>query len=57
MIQKLTTTDPVIDEIHRTRREISDRFGGDTVAVPAAANGERSANQLAMIVANNSLPG
>ena len=28
MIQKLTT-DPIIDEIHRTRREFSDRFGGD----------------------------
>jgi hypothetical protein len=32
MIQKLTT-DPIIDEIHRTRREISDRFGGDFVAM------------------------
>ncbi len=28
MIKK-TMTDPVIDEIHRTRREMSDRFGGD----------------------------
>ncbi len=26
-------TDSVIDEIHRTRREISDRFNGDIVAI------------------------
>ncbi len=32
MIPKLTT-DPIIDEIHRTRREMSDRFGGDLVAM------------------------
>ena len=32
MIQKLTT-DPILDEIHRIRREISDRFGGDFVAM------------------------
>jgi len=31
MVQK--TTDSPIDEIHRTRREISDRFGGDVVAI------------------------
>jgi hypothetical protein len=32
MIQKLTT-DPIIEEIHRVRREMSDRFGGDFVAM------------------------
>ena len=32
MIQK-PTTDPVLDEIHRTRREISERFGGDLKAI------------------------
>jgi hypothetical protein len=32
MIQKLTT-DPILDEIHRTRREMSERFGGDFVAM------------------------
>ena len=32
MIQKLTI-DPVLDEIHRTRREMSDRFGGDFAAM------------------------
>lgn len=30
--QKLTT-DPILDEIHQTRREMSDRFGGDFVAM------------------------
>lgn len=25
--------DPIIDEIHRTRREMSDRFGGDYLAM------------------------
>ena len=33
MIQKPITTDPILDEIHRTRREISDRFGGDLHAI------------------------
>jgi hypothetical protein len=32
MIQKSTTESP-IDEIHRIRREISDRFGGDISAI------------------------
>ncbi len=32
MIQKLTI-DPIIEEIHRVRREMSDRFGGDFVAM------------------------
>ena len=31
MTQK--TTDSPIDEIHQTRREISDRFGGNIVAI------------------------
>jgi len=31
MIQK--STESVIDEIHRIRREISDRFGGDIAAI------------------------
>jgi hypothetical protein len=26
-------TDPIIDEIHRTRREIFDKFGGDMAAI------------------------
>jgi len=32
MNQELTT-DRILDEIHRTRREKSDRFGGDFVAM------------------------
>jgi hypothetical protein len=32
MIKK-RMSDPIIDEIHRTRREMSDRFGGDFVAM------------------------
>ena len=37
MIQKSTTETP-IEEIHRTRREISDRFGGDIAAIAADAD-------------------
>lgn len=33
MIQKSTTTDSILDEIHQTRREISERFGGDLRAI------------------------
>ena len=32
MIQK-PISDPVIDEIHRVRREIADKFGGDFAAM------------------------
>jgi hypothetical protein len=31
-------TDPVIEEIHKVRREISHRFGGDVRAIAADAN-------------------
>lgn len=37
MIQK-PKTDPIVDEIHAVRREISDRFGGDVHAIAADAN-------------------
>ena len=36
MIQK-TKTDTTIENIHETRREISDRFGGDIAAISADA--------------------
>lgn len=36
MIQKLTIESP-IDEIHRVRREISDRFGGNISAIAVDA--------------------
>lgn len=44
MIQKPTLSDPIIDEIHRTRREISDRFGGDLHAIVADARKRQEAS-------------
>jgi hypothetical protein len=44
MIQKPTTADPVIDEIHRVRREISDRFGGDLLAIVEDARKRQAAS-------------
>ncbi len=44
MIQKPTTADPVIDEIHRTRREISERFGGDLHAILEDARKRQTAS-------------
>jgi len=44
MIQKPPTTDPIIDEIHRTRREISDRFGGDLHAIVEDARKRQAAS-------------
>ena len=43
MIQK-QKTDPVIEEIHKVRREISDRFGGDVRAIAADANARMAAS-------------
>jgi hypothetical protein len=37
MIQK-PKTDPIVDEIHAVRREISDRFDGDVRAIASDAN-------------------
>ncbi len=42
MIQKTKTETP-IEEIHRIRREMSDRFGGDIAAI--AADAERRARE------------
>ena len=33
MMIKKPMTDPIFDEIHRTHREMSNRFGGDFVAM------------------------
>ena len=33
MIQKTTNLDPIIDEIHRTRQRMAERFGGDILAI------------------------
>ena len=40
MIQKSTAETP-LEEIHRIRREISDRFGGDIAAIAADADFRR----------------
>lgn len=42
MIQK--TNDSTIDEIHRIRRDISDRFGGDIVAIAEDAAHRQAAS-------------
>jgi len=42
MTQK--TTESPIDEIHRTRREISDRFGGDVFAIAEDAARRQAAS-------------
>ena len=43
MIQK--TTKSPIEEIHRTRREISDRFGGDVFAIAEDAARRQAASK------------
>lgn len=45
MIQKRTTTDPILDEIHRTRREICERFGGDLHAILDDARKRQAASE------------
>jgi hypothetical protein len=42
MIQK--RTESTIDEIHRTRRDISDRFGGDILAIAEDAARRQAAS-------------
>jgi len=43
MIQK-TTHDPILDEIHRTRREMSEKFGGDFAAMLNDARDRQNAS-------------
>jgi len=43
MIQKPKTESPV-DEIHRIRRELSDRFGGDIAAIASDAARRQAAS-------------
>ena len=33
MAQKTTNRDPIIDEIHRTRQRMAEKFGGDIAAI------------------------
>ncbi len=42
MIQP-TETDTVIDEIHQTRRQISEKFGGDVAAILEDARARQAA--------------
>ena len=48
MIQKSTNADPVLDEIHRTRRDISERFGGDLHAILADARKRQASGDRAL---------
>jgi len=38
------TTDPILDEIHRTRRAVCERFGGDVRAMLDDARGRQKAS-------------
>ena len=33
MIQKTTTRDPILEEIHQTRQRMAEKFGGDITAI------------------------
>ena len=33
MTSKTVTRDPILDEIHRTRQQIAEKFGGDITAI------------------------
>lgn len=60
MIQNQTTTDPILDEIHRTRREISERFGGDLKAILEDARKRQEASGRRVwspTTANNTMHG
>ncbi len=54
MIQK--TSDSPIDEIHRIRREISDRFGGDIVAIAEDAARRQAASNRPVWQPNTAKP-
>ena len=44
MLPKKNDIDPIIEEIHRTRREIHDKFGGDIVAIMKDAQERQDAS-------------
>jgi hypothetical protein len=48
MIQKTTNRDPVIDEIHRTRRQMAEKFGGDIAAILEDARKRQAASGRAV---------
>ncbi len=48
MIQKKNSRDTIIDEIHRTRRQMADKFGGDIAAILEDARKRQAASGRAV---------
>jgi hypothetical protein len=48
MIQNKTDLDPVIDEIHRTRERMAEKFGGDIAAILEDARKRQAASGRAI---------
>ena len=48
MIQKTTNRDPIIDEIHRTRQRMAEKFGGDIAAILEDARKRQEASGRAV---------
>ena len=44
MIQKKNSGDPVLEEIHRTRRQMAEKFGGDIAAILEDARQRQAAS-------------
>jgi len=45
MMQKNRSRDPVIEEIHRTRRQMAEKFGGDIAAILEDARKRQAASE------------
>jgi hypothetical protein len=48
MIQKTTNRDTIIDEIHRTRQRMAEKFGGDIAAILEDARKRQEASGRAI---------
>jgi hypothetical protein len=48
MIWKTTNRDPIIDEIHRTRERMAEKFGGDIAAILEDARKRQEASGRAV---------
>ncbi len=44
MSSKTVIRDPILDEIHRTRQQIAEKFGGDIKAIMADAQKRQAAS-------------
>ena len=44
MSSKTVNRDPILDEIHRTRQQIAEKFGGDVVAILEDARKRQAAS-------------